>query len=265
MIKSFLDGIEDPNRRFLAPNIWSLKLTGLILPSTCFGRCKKLFVHVNIFYFVITELTEAYFLKDDLGLVLTNLKIAMLSFAGGIKIISFICFQKSWQHIFDYITDADQFERDNKDGIKEKIINNYTRYCRKVTYFYWFLMLNTHLAAVCQPLILFATSDIYREKFHNGTVPFPHIFSSWVPFNKEQSPGCWFIVIWHYLISVSGASVLAAYDASIVVFIVFLGGKLDLLRVRCNDMFGKNGQGLSNDEFDVNLRNLHRMHVELIK
>lgn len=269
MIHSFLKRLEDPKRAFLGPNLWSLKLTGLLLPNDRFGVFTKLFVHVNVAYFVITQLIEAYILKDDLGLVLTNLKIAMLSLTAIIKICSFIFFQESWHHLFNYITNADQSERENQDKGKQQIIVNYTNYSRKVTYFYWFLMFNTHLAhviaVVCQPLFLFATSELYRENFRNGTVPFPHIFSSWTPFDKEQSPGCWILVIWHYLLCVNGASVVGAYDATIVAVMVFFGGKLDLLRERCKSMFGKNGVGLSDEEFKVNLSHLHHIHLEVIK
>lgn len=269
MIKSFLESLEDPKQRFLAPTIWSLELTGLVLPNKRFGVCKKLFLHINLFIFVIIQFPEVYFIKDDLSLLLNNLKIVMLSLTTIIKISSFIFFQDSWNQIIHYITDADQFERNNQDEVKQKIIDNYTDYSRKVTYFYWFLIFNTHLAhvvaAVCQSLFLFASSEVYRENYRNGTVPFPHIFSSWTPFNKERSPGCWFLLMWHYFICVYGSAVVGAYDASIVAFMVFFGGKFDLLRERCKVLFGKNGVGLSNKEFEANLRLLHRMQIELIK
>lgn len=216
-------------------------------------------------FFVITQYMELYVIRSNLDLVLTNLKISMLSVVCIFKVNSFVFWQKSWKQVFRYITEADKFERINPDVPKEQIVNTYTKYCHRLTYFYWGLCFLTFLTTEFQPLMWYLTSSTLREGYRNGTAAFPHIFSSWMPFDKERSPGCWMTVAWHTFLCVYGASVMAAYDASVVVIMVFFGGKLDLLRERCKQMLGHDGAGISSDESDAVVKELHQIHVQLLK
>lgn len=124
-------------------------------------------------------------------------------------------------------------------------------------------MLNTILSIFVGNFFMHVITD-YGEGMKNETVPFPHLFSSWTPFDKDASPGCWFLVAWHYFVALTGTSILVSYDPGVLVLIVFFGGKLDLIRERCKDLFGR-GEELSEGEVQANLRQLHSMHVELIK
>ncbi|XP_063621027.1 uncharacterized protein LOC134793385 isoform X2 [Cydia splendana] len=244
MIKDFFQSLEDPNMPLFGPNYWLLKKLGLLLPKNRMERIWKIIIHEIVLVFVISQYMELYVIRSDLDLVATNLKISMLSIVVIFKANTFIFWQGNWREIIDYITEADKFERNNQDEAKGNIINTYTKYCRRVTYFYWMLAFFTYCTTIITPLIKYCSSEKFREGFHNGTEQFPHILSSWVPFDKENSPGCWFTVILHMGVGYYGGSVAAAYDTTVVVILVYFGGKLDLLRIRCREMLGTEGKGV---------------------
>lgn len=255
--------LEDPERPFLGPNYWILKTAGFILPERKLAKILYIILHEVVTFFVVTQYMELYVIRSNLDLVLTNLKISMLSAVCIIKVNSFVLWQTSWREVLEYVTAADKFERQNQDPVKSTIINSYTRYCRRLTYFYWSLVFTTFLTTTLMPLMRYVSSTSFRENMRNGTEEFPHIFSSWMPFDKNHSPGCWITVVWHATSCAYGATVMAAYDTSIVVIMVFFGGKLDLLRDRCKQMF-MTGFGNISDHKEV-IRQLHEIHVMLIK
>ncbi|XP_063363808.1 odorant receptor 4-like isoform X1 [Cydia amplana] len=228
-------------------------------------RIWKIIIHEIGTVFVLSEFMELYVIRSDLDLVLTNLKISLLGFVIVCKANTFVFWQGNWRQVIDYITEADQFERDNQDEAKGNIINTYTRYCRRVTYFYWVLVFTTFITSITTPLMIYYSSETFREGFHNGTERFPHIFSSWMPFDKENFPGSWITVMWHTGICVYGALIMAAYDTSVVVILVYFGGKLDLLRIRCREMLGTEGKGVTDKNADQVVRQLHQIHVLLLK
>lgn len=265
MIKNFLKSLEDPKKPLFGPNFWILKKLGLILPDSAMGRFFYILLHEIATFFVLSQYIELYNIRSDLDTVLTNLKISMLSLVCILKANTCIFWQKSWKEVIDYVTEADQFERNSDNPSRRKILTKYTNYCRRVTYNYWVLVFTTFLTTVGTPLIHFISSASYRENLHNGTELFPHIFSSWMPIDKYHSPGCWITVAWHVLLCAYGASIMAAYDSSIMVIMVFFGGKLDLLRERCNQMLSKDNVPVSDKEADARIHELHQIHVYIMK
>lgn len=263
-MKAILLSLEDADRPFLGPNHWFLRIMGLILPKNKLTIIKYIILHELVTCFVITQYVELYVIQSNLDLVLTNLKISMLSVVCMVKVNTFVFWQKDWQEVLQYVTEADKFERNSRDPEKKKIINAYTSYCRRVTYFYWALVFTTFLTTTSSPLIKYLASATFRENYHNGTEQFPHIFSSWMPFDKYSFPGNWLTVLYHIVLCAYGAAIMGAYDTSIVVIMVFFGGKIDLLRVRCKQMLGKENE-VSDVEFKNTIRQLHRIHVMLLK
>lgn len=265
MIKSFLKSLEDPNRPLFGPNYWLLNKIGLILPDKIWERIYYILIHEIATFFVVTQYMELYVIRSDLDLVLTNLKISMLSIVCVVKANTFVIWQKNWRQVIDYINSADKFEREYQDETKGKIINSYTKYCRRVTFFYWVLVFTTVITVITTPLMKWYSSSSFREGFKNGTEAFPHIFSSWMPIDKENFPGTWITVLWHIGICVYGATIMAAYDTSVMVILVYFGGKFDLLRIRCKEMLGVSGEKISDRDADAAVRQLHEIHVQLLK
>ncbi|XP_049865846.1 uncharacterized protein LOC126366696 isoform X1 [Pectinophora gossypiella] len=265
MIKKFLASLEDPRRPLLAPNYWIMKKIGLILPENQIAKIAYIALHELVTFFVISQYMELYVIRTDLDLVLTNLKISMLSIVCVVKSNTFVFWQKYWKEVIEYVTKADKYERDTRDSIKGKILDKYTKYCRIVTYFYWVLVFTTFVTVTHTPLLRFVSSVNYRADLRNGTEPFPHIFSSWMPIDKYHSPGTWITVTWHATMCAYGAMIMASYDTTIIVTMVFFGGKLELLRERSRQMLGHGGTGVSEQEAWKQVRQLHNVHVLLTK
>ncbi|CAH2074929.1 unnamed protein product, partial [Iphiclides podalirius] len=265
MISNFLNGLEDPRRPLLGPNYWILKRMGLILPDNKLGRIAYNSLHALVTLFVFTQYMELFEIRNNLDLVLTNLKISMLSIVCVVKANTFVFWQSQWRELIDYVCKADNYERENKDPVKAKIIDTYTLYCRRVVFFYWILVCMTVITVVNTPLLRYLSSKNYREALHNGTEPFPHIFSAWVPFDKYNGPGYWVTVLHHIVMCSYGGGIMAAYDTSVMVIMVFFGGKLDLLRQRCSQIFGSSGRGVSEGQAAATIKELHEIHNLLMK
>lgn len=265
MITEFLERFEDPKRRLLGPNIWIMTWIGLILPENKLFKILYIFMHELVTFFVITEYIEIYVVRFDLGQVIENITISFLSIICVIKANAFLFDQNRWKQVLEYVTEADEYERVHQDEIRGEIIDRYTKYCRKVTYFFWVLVIATFFTAISTPPLKFLSSRNFREGFHNGTEPFPHIYSSWMPFDKNRSPGSWITVIWHTSMCAYGCSLVASYDTSIIVIMSFFGGKLELLREQAKLMLGAPGIEISDDEAKNTMRHLHHEHVLLLQ
>lgn len=264
MITKFLESLEDPKRRLLGPNLWIMTWTGLLLPENIFFKVAYVFIHELLTLFVITQYVEIYVVRSDLDQVIDNFKISLFSFILVIKSSSFLLGQNRWKLVLEYVTAADEYEREHQDEIRGEIIARYTKYCRRVTYSFWVLVFVTFITVISMPLLKFLSSRNLRD-FHNGTEPFPHICSAWMPIDKNHSPGTWITVIWQILVCAYGGSLGMAYDSSIIVIMNFFGGKLDLLRERAKLILGTPGNRISDDEVKKTLRHLHHEHILLIK
>lgn len=265
MITKFLNGLEDPRRPLLGPNYWILERMGLVLPENKFGRVAYISLHAFVTLFVFSQYMELYVIRTDLDQILTNLKISMLSIVCVVKANTFVFWQKDWRKLIDYVCKADKYERESKDPIIGSIVDSYTQYCRRVIYFYWILVCMTVITVVNTPLLRYLSSTNYREALYNGTEPFPHIFSAWVPFDKYSGPGYWLTVLFHTFMCMYGGGIMAAYDTSVVAIMVFIGGKLDLLRERCRQIFGTNDQGVSEKQATATIKELHDIHNLLMR
>lgn len=265
MIAEFLNALEDIQHPLLGPNYWILKRMGLILPDNKFEKAAYISLHAFVTLFVFTQYMELYVIGADLDQVLTNLKISMLSIVCVVKANTFVFWQKDWKDLIDYVCEADKYERESEDSVIGSIIDSYTQYCRRVVYFYWILVAMTVVTVVNTPLLRYWSSTHYREALHNGTEPFPHIFSAWVPFDKYNGPGYWVTVMFHTVLCIYGGGIMAAYDTNVVVIMVFLGGKLDLLRERCRHIFGSNDQGVSEEQATATIGELHGIHNLIMK
>lgn len=266
IIKRLLLTLEDPDKPLLGPNVWMMKIPGLLLPKTKFGKYTYIFLHELVTFFVVTQFMELYEIGSNLDLTITNLKISMLSTVCVAKSNSCVYWQKNWLELIDYITAADREERDDEDPKRAKIVNSYTRYCRIITYLYWFMVFSTFVTTVTSPLLRYLTEAYLDSETENpDKEEFYHIFSSWMPFDKYHYPGSWITVVWHIGTCVYGAFIMAAYDVSAMVIMVFFGGKLDVLRERCKLMLGADGREMTDTEATEEFRKLHRTHVLLLK
>ncbi|XP_041976234.1 odorant receptor 4-like [Aricia agestis] len=191
--------------------------------------------------------------------VFTNLRILMLSFVCVVKGNTFLFWHKDWMKVIEYVTSADKYERDTRNEIKDAILDRYTKYCRRITFFYWMLVFATLIGTTTAPYV-FLSSPTFREGLKNGTEIFPHVFSSWMPFDKYNFPGNWITVAWHTFMCTIGAGILVSYDTTIIVIMVFFAGKLEILKERCKKLVGD-----ENSIFKASIAELHSVHILLLK
>lgn len=267
MFNAIRKRIEDPDKPLLGPNIWCLKIFGLILPDNSVLRFFWIIYHIAGTIFVVSQFVELYFIQSDLDLILTNLEISMLSTVCVMKCYSFVLCQETWRDIIKYINEADMFERKSADQTRKTILEEFTNYSRKMTYNYWILLTVTTLVSIFTPVIQSVTRVLssHRENSQNETVLFPHIFSSYMPFDKYHGPGSWITVIWHLMACYYGSGTIGAFDAIVMVIMVYFGGKLDLLRERCKQMLGSDGVPISDEEAAARIKELHHIHVNILK
>nr|QZH55102.1 odorant receptor 6 [Achelura yunnanensis] len=263
MVTKFFKSLEDPKRPLL--DYWILYKMGLLLPNSKLKKIIFIIIHELATFFVLSQFMELYVIRSDFDEVLTNLRISMLSIVCVVKANTFLLSQSKWKQVLHYVTTADLFERNNRVPDKKNTLDTCTKYCRSVTFYYWVLVFFTVVATIFTPLGRFLSSSNFREEFRNGTELFPHIFSSWMPLDKYHSPGSWITVVWHLLVCAYGSTVMAAYDTTAIILMEFFGMKLELLRARCELIFGTDETGISDDEATNLVRQLHTIHVQLLK
>lgn len=263
MLKEFLDRLRTKEMPLLGPNIWFITTIGLQLPKKLTGKILCIILHEIVTFFVVTQYIELCFITD-LDAMITNIKSSSLSIICVIKTNTMLLWQHKWQKIFDYVTDADKFERTTANPDREKIISSYSKQCSLVTYYYFLLLFFTNVGVITLNILGSMSSEEFRVALKNGTEPFPHIFSAWTPYDKNKDPFTWLTVAWQAFICTLGALIIFAYDSTAVVLMIFLGAKFELLRLRCTELF-QEGERSSEEEFDLRVQQLYNLHTSLMK
>ncbi|XP_047519620.1 odorant receptor Or2-like [Pieris napi] len=261
MLRNLLKKLENPERPLLGPNFKALTFWGLLLPENVYRKIFYLTMHLLVTVFTATEYIDIWFVKNDINLLLNNVKITFLATVSVAKITTFLAWQKHWKGIIEYVTKSDLAQR--KSDNKKALINNYTKYCRKITYLYWFLMYTTVVIVMGQPLIKFISSPSYRENVKNGTESYIEVVSSWVPFNKNTIYGHIAASFYQSYGAIYGGGWITSFDTNAIVIMVFFKAELEMLRMDCADIFGK-GEQVNHKEAKERLKNCHQRHVDLM-
>lgn len=260
----FLTYLEDPNNPLLGPTLQGLQYWGLLQN----GRLKSFIynvVHIIAFLFVVSQYMELWIIRKNLDMAMRNLSVTMLSSICIIKVGTFVFWQKSWKDLIEYVSDLEKLQLSKKDETTTKIIDEYTKYSRRVTYLYWFLVTATVFTLILAPLFIFLSSPTYQELIRNGTVPYPEILSSWVPFDRTRGLGYWITVLLHILVVIHGGGVVANFDCTAVVIMSFFTGQLKLLSVNCSRLFSDGNEVIHYDEAVHRINECHYHHLYLVK
>lgn len=256
--------LENPDFPFLGPNICALKFWGLLLPENLFKRALYIFLHFTVILFTATEYAEIWFVKYDMNLTLTNLKITLLATVSVSKVTSFLIRQKNWKDIIDYVNKADKIQRGDTE-IKDTIIANYTKYSRKITYFYWILMYTTVIIVMGQPIFKYVLSENYRINTRNGTEDYAQVVSSWVPFNKNSPIGHILACMYQSYAAIYGGGWITSFDTNAIAIMVFFKGELEMLKIDSSNICGSDTLVEDKKKFYEKFKNCHNRHVELMK
>lgn len=260
-----LQKLEDPKRPLMGPTYFELELAGLFLPKKKITRYIYIFLHVILMIFVVTEFIEMWFLRYNLILLFNNIKVSMLSAISATKVLTFFKWQKYWRQLIDYATKVDLSYRRTACPEMKVIIDKYTLYARRFTYFYFILVSTTCVIVCTQPFVKYFSIPSYRENVRNGIEPYAEVVSSWVPFDKTKLWGYLAVSAYQIFGSVHAVGWITSYDTNSIVLMVFFGGQLDLLRCRCARIFGTEDEMVTDEEAKKRLIQCHIEHVELIR
>lgn len=262
MLEKLFNRFEDPSQPLLGPNIISLKTIGLIMPKNKALKLLSIFNQILLTIFMITEWIEVYYLRSDINLLITNVKLSILGFVCVVKGNTFMIWQNKWNELFDYVSTVDIEDRKTKDPVRKQLIVDYTKYSRKLTYFYWMLSASTIVCLLLTPIAKFITTPNYHQKILDGVEQFPHILSAWFPLDKNSFPVCWFVVIWQLPLCFYGGSILATYDSSVLVIINFFSSQLDMMQIKCSEMFNGN---ITDEIFAEKIKEFQQMRWKFIR
>lgn len=262
MLRNLVRKFENPDRPLLGPNFKALTFWGLILPENSYKRTFYLTMHILVTIFTATEYIDIWFVKDDMNLLLNNVKITLLATVSVAKVTTFLAWQKHWKSIIEYVTEADLARRSSVD--KEAIIKNYTNYSRKITYIYWSLMYTTVIIVIGQPLIKFISSSSYRDNVRNGTDSYIEVVSSWVPFDKNTIHGHLAASLFQSYAAIYGGGWITSFDTNAIVIMVFFKAEIGMLRMDCANIFGKGGE-INDREATQRLRSCRQRHLTLME
>ncbi|XP_075984946.1 odorant receptor 4-like [Anticarsia gemmatalis] len=222
-------------------------------------------LHISALIFVLSQYVELWIIRKDLELAMRNLSVTMLSTVCVFKAGTFVFWEKSWSELLDYVSNLEVKQLSKKDPLTKNIIDEYTRYSRKVTYFYRVLITATVFVVIMAPLFSFLSSVEYRDRIRNGTVPYPEVLSSWVPFDRTRGFGYWVVSIEQAFVCFYGGGVVANFDCNAVVIMSFFAGQLRLLSANCDRLFDDGDKLVTYKTAMKRIKECHYHHLYLMK
>lgn len=259
---SYTKELEDPNTPLLGPTLKGLYLFGLWQTGSKFRTTAYNLIHFSTLLFVISEFVDLYFVRNDINKVLNNTSLTILSLICFAKCYSYVMWQREWRELVREISIEEIIQIKKKNPIITKLMGNYTKYTRIITYLFWVLVFATNLLLIISPFLKYISSQSYREEIKLGIEPLPQILCSWFPFDNTKMPGYLGSIIVHVIMGSQGSGVLAVYDMNAVAIMSYLKGQMIILRKQCNSIFEEVTS--AKDVLD-RIKECHRHHNALIK
>lgn len=263
MFQSLVTNLENPAHPLLGPNLWILKTWGMWQPMKVKTKIIYNILHIFAILFVLSQYVELWLIRSNLEMALRNLSITMLSSICVIKASTFVILQKDWRNIVNYISQTEIIQLKVGGTVTNNIIKEYTKYSRKVTYFYSCLVSATVFVVIITPLASYLSSSTYRDLMRNETIPYPETMSSWAPFDRSRGYGYWIITFIQSFICVYGGGIVAGYDTNAVVVMSFFTGQLMILKANCKRLFRE--KTMNYEDAVRNIRDSHIHHLNLVK
>lgn len=257
LYQKIIKRLEDSKNPLLGPNIAGLYWFGLWQGQRKYRDALFNFIHFCSLLYVISQFVELYFMEKDLMNILFNVAITALALVSIAKTLFFLTYIKKWRVLIKNISSEEIDALAQGDAKVLKYMSQYKEHSRLVTYLYWSVMFLTTIVTILSPFFKF-TSNNFRELVKNGTEPLPLIMSSWFPFNHTVMPGYLVAVTVHISMIIQGPGVVAAYDSTAVSIMSFLKGQMQILRYKCENIFGEGK--ISRDEILNNIKECHRLH-----
>lgn len=266
MFRKTLLKLEDQKHPLFGPTVKVLRLTGLWKSDDAGPLHWVYFLTVGIIIFVSSQYLELWFIRNDLENALQNLSITMLSTISIIKASTFIIWEKDWKDVITSMSEREVSDIRDQNPIALKIMADYIKYSRSVSYVYWFLVTGTGVALIFTPLfkIVLSSSD-YGELLRNGTEPYPLIMSSYFPFDTRVTYAYFMIYLIQSFMIFYGGLVVGCYDANSVAVMILFAGQLKIIKEMCVEIFDNGDVIFTDEEALQKLRLMHERHTFLVK
>nr|QZH55119.1 odorant receptor 23 [Achelura yunnanensis] len=229
--------LEVSKHPLLGPNVKAFYFFGFLQCNNTFRNIFYKFWYISGFLYVITLWIELWFLRSDLNKALENLSISTLAIMSTTKGVTTILWQNYWKKMVENISKQEIKQLNERDKVTTNLMKKYKKYSRIITYFYWFLVSTTISMVISSPFLRYVFLKSHYNEVTNITVQYPEIVSSWYPFDKTNivihSVKC----LIDAMMLVQGATIIATYDTTVIVIMVFLKGQMKILRENCKTMF----------------------------
>nr|QEE82738.1 odorant receptor 20 [Conogethes pinicolalis] len=247
-ISKLLNLIEDPRYPCLGPHIWMLNLG--CLWNSKINKFKKFTLYFAICFF-ISQYVKCVIKHKPSGL---KLILRHTSFHLGIvKACFFLKNYKKWENLIDYIStiERNQIAEGNID--KMRIITEYIKRDRRITYFFWALGFIAILGIFTEPYLL-------NEKAINGTAGvYVNVIDGYIPYGVEP-PGYYIAMFIQTVLGFIVSAVVLGWDTLVCAIMICLCGQLKIMRWNCANMIDVNDTEKSRS----NIAECHRKHVTLV-
>ncbi|KAH9629221.1 hypothetical protein HF086_009611 [Spodoptera exigua] len=127
---------------------------------------------------------------------------------------------KKWQVLIDYMSSVERDQLSKNDKDHEKIIHEYIKRNRQVSYFFW-------------ALAFFSNFSIFTEPYQknqinvNGTSVYLKIFDGYTPFDNEP-PGYYFSMLIQTVLGHIVSAYVVGWDTLVVSIMIFFAGQLKI-------------------------------------
>nr|WCC57362.1 odorant receptor 27 [Papilio dardanus] len=244
----FLVNSKHPSLR---PHLYLLGLTGIWHPEqkTLASRFKTLIFYIIVSFFASQYIKYIFDLKkESLELILQYAPFHL----GIVKACFFKKQYETWALLINYLSKVE-----NKQIVEEeknilKIMKNYIRCNRRVTYFFWALAFFSNFSIFSEPYIK-------NKVIENGTSIYLNIFDGFIPFSREP-PGYYVSMAIQTILGHIVSAYVIGWDTMVASIMIFFAGQLNISGMYATEVVKPDAV-----ETHRNIANCHKFHIELVK
>ncbi|XP_014357315.2 odorant receptor 49b-like [Papilio machaon] len=244
----FLANSEHPS---LGPHLYLLGLTGIWQPDqkTHVTRLKMFIFYVIVVFFSSQYIKCIFDLKkESLQLILQYAPFHL----GIVKACFFRKECETWDLLINYLSQVERKQIEEQEPKMIKIMQNYIRCNRRVTYFFWALAFFSNFSIFSEPYVK-------NRIIENGTSIYLHIFDGFIPFSSEP-PGYYVSMAIQTILGHVVSAYVIGWDTMVASIMIFFAGQLKIARMYATEVVKPDAL-----ETHRNIANCHKFHVELVK
>nr|QIJ45800.1 olfactory receptor [Glyphodes pyloalis] len=247
-LSKLLSLLEDPRYPSVGPHLRLLGLTGIWQP-------KKTKIKQCIFYITVGFFFSQY-VKCVIKFHPVPLKLILQYAPFHLGVVKACFFQKDfkkWKSIIDYVSDVECKEIAGRNDEKLRIITEYIKRSRKITYFFWALAFFSNFAIFSEPYQK-------NQAGTNGTGVYLKVLDGYTPFSDEP-PGYYFSMLVQTVLGHMMSVYVVGWDTLVLTIMIFLKGQLRIMRLNYANIIDVKDADKSRN----NIMKCHRFHVTFVK